>query len=254
MTNVGDRLDKLPQEDRLLRLQREFWVRATRFLQAHNGYDPQQADPARLPDYKLPNTIGFEMSMGDASRAPYRNNGKTFAFDFGASAAAAGGNNTQWYLGLQAPKGGQGLLYACVIIDQIVYRGASDASYGKSGQGAIAPAAANFNIPFAEDPPESLGNTGAGQAKDAVPLVPNLWEFFLIVGVPIATALFLPQGFLPATPAAGPGWVEQLGDFVLWPGELLFIQQDTVALAGRVSIKGRYIDFGSAIGSGGIVK
>lgn len=175
--------------------------------------------------------------LHDATRAPFRLNGK--AWQQGANlAAGAGGNFTTWEVE-NPPFDGKRLFLA--VVDWLEYQGASVAAYGiVLGR--------RFTT---TDTVPALEDNGIGVLTSYVRPATVL-NFVGVNANVTAFAGFNGQGigFLPNTGATGAAQRTVLGgdgvgDLVLWPNEVLHVQMATAAVAGTLTVHGRLWDFGS---------
>lgn len=225
-----------------LRLQRDFYVRVIRSLQAMNGFDPQIGDPSQIPDLRLSDSVHYEALVLDASQPPFRNNGKGFQFTASLGAGGAG-NFNEWLVQNQPDLSKVGVVGTAVVIDEIDYKGASDVTYGICT--ATDPPLSTFGKAIiVEDPfgrPDKANTLSGVVARFADVQT----ESGVFGAAPTDGVTWDVIGFIGGTPAAGPSAIERPEPIVLWPRMALLVVQDTANVAGRVLIKGRYFSFGT---------
>jgi len=241
-------------------LQREAFVRTVRGLQALLGYDPQQLPPSQLirPKIGRKARTGLEILLADFSDAPFRINGR--GWHIRDNAAALASNFGTYHLGVDITNDAtKGAVYACIVLDEIKVfpsgaAGVMEWQYGIENR--ILRPASSVNHPLeTEAPPSIPPNAGTASAPSSRGRINDIVENggnesayadgtnFTQVGFLASSAQDVPDSHQPQ-----PG----TGRIVIWPGECFVIQALTANVATRFVARGRYVNFGSGIGSGAL--
>lgn len=234
--------DLEPDALKSIALQREALSRYLRALCVLSGTDP--ASGPAMPVLSADDLIHLNMILMDATRAPFRMNGKSITA--GDNAVATPGNFSFAGIGVKPPADPQtGNLYGVLVLDSVDYEGASDMVLGMSSFSSPAGQISPLDL---EIPPKEYGANFTAPKQTRVGPVATLASQF--ANVFVDGVEFNKISELGGTAAGGPQAHQDLEGLCVWPGTMVVIQEKTVNLPLRATFHGHYWDLGSILASG----